>query len=159
MILHKQSQMAGSVLRFSVVDRAYHNQADSPITSCAPILRRRGIKRLPQHLVYGAISGSPFNLFYLFTILASNMWKNNTPSISSRLSSKTIRSPQTEKAQNLQEFASLGIIMSVTPIGPAASPWMDTLQDLFSNMDTSAPANRNSHFTNTVRWCMARKNN
>ena len=128
MTLHKQPRMAGSILRFSAVATAYRNQDDSPMTSCAPVLRMRDITRLPQHLVSGAISSAPFNLFYSLTTLASNMWEKNTPSISSRLSRKTTRSPQTGKAQNFQESTSLGIIMSGTPIGPAASPWMDTLQ-------------------------------
>ena len=143
--------MARFILRLSVVAMAYRNQADLPRTSCTPVLRRRDITRAPQHLVSVSISGSPFNLFYSLTTLASNMWEKNTPSISSRLSSKNTRSPQTGKEQHLQDSTSLGIIMSSTPIGPAASPWMDTLQDLFSNIDTPAPTNCNSHRTNTVR--------
>ena len=151
MTLPKQSKMAGSILRFSVVAMAYHNQADSPMTSCATVLSRRGNTRPLQHLISGAISGAPFNFFYSLTTSASNIWEKNTPSISSRLSSKTTRSPQTGKAQNLQESTSLGIILAGTPIGPAASQWMDTLQEFLSNMDTPAPENCNSHRTNTVR--------
>ena len=79
------------------------------------------------------------------------MWEKNTSSMSSRLSRKTTRSPHTGKEQNLKESTLLGIIMPGTPIVPAASPWMDTLQKLFSNMDTLAPRNRNSQRTNTVR--------
>ena len=151
MTLHKQSKMAGSILIFSAVAMAYLNQADSPMNSCPPVLRRRDITRPPQHLVSGAISGAPLNLFYSLTTSASYMWENNTPSISSRLSSKTARSLQTGKAQNLKESTSLGIIMSGPPIGPTASPWMDTLQDFLSNMDTPSPKNRNSYRTNTVK--------
>ena len=44
----------------------------------------------------------PINFFNLLTTSASDMWEKNTPSISSRLLSKTTRSPQTGKAQNLQ---------------------------------------------------------
>ena len=151
MTLPKQSKMAGSILKLSVVAMAYHNKSDSPMTSCATVFRRRGITRPPQHLVYGAISGAPINFFYSLTTSASNMWENNTPFISSIPSSKTTRSPQTGKAQNFQESTSLGIIISGAPIGPVAYPWMDTLQDFFSNMDTPDPTNRNSRCTNTVR--------
>ena len=149
--LHKQTKMAGFILIFSAVATAYLNQADLPMTSCAPILRMRSITRPQQHLVSGSISGVPSNFFYLLTTSASNMWENNTPSISARLLSKTTRSPQTGKEQNLQGSTSLGIIITGTPIGPAASPWMGTLQKFFSNMDTPVPRNRNSHRTNTVR--------
>ena len=151
MTLPKQSKMAGSILKLSVVAMAYHNKSDSPMTSCATVFRRRGITRPPQHLVYGAISGAPINFFYSLTTSASNMWENNTPFISSIPSSKTTRSPQTGKAQNFQESTSLGIIMPGTPIGPAASPWVDKLQEIFSNMEIPAPRNRNFHSTNTVR--------
>ena len=149
--LHKQPKMAGSILRFSAVAMAYRNQADSPMTSCAPAFRRRDIVRPPQHLVSGAISGVPSNFFYLLTTSESNMREKNTPSISSRLLSKTTRSPQTGKEQNLQKSTLLGIIITGMPIGPAAYPRMDTLQKVFSNMDTPAPRNRNSHCTNTLR--------
>ena len=64
MISHKQSRMDGFILILSVVAMAYRNQADLPMTSCAPVLRKRGITRPPQHLVSGAISGNPFNLSY-----------------------------------------------------------------------------------------------
>ena len=80
--LQKQTKMAGSILRSSAVVMAYRNQADLPITSWAPILRRRVITKTPQHLAYGAISVVPSNLFYSLTNLASNVWAKNTPSIS-----------------------------------------------------------------------------
>ena len=151
MTLHNQSKMDRSILRCSVIAMAYRNQADSSMTSCTPVLRRRGTTRPPQHLVSGSISGAPFNFSYSLTTSASNMWENNTPSISSRLLSRTTRSPQTGRAKNLQESTSIVIIMSGAPIGPAAYPWIGTLQECLSNIDTPAPANRNSCHTNTVR--------
>ena len=49
--------------------------------------------------------------------------------------------------------------MPGTPIGPAASPCMDTSQTFFSSMDTLSPTKLNYHRTNTARWYMAQKNN
>ena len=63
--LHKQTKMAGFILIFSAVATAYLNQADLPMTSCAPILRMRSITRPQQHLVSGSISGVPSNFFLL----------------------------------------------------------------------------------------------
>ena len=61
--LHKQPKMAGYILWSSVVATAYRNQADLPMTSCAPVFRRRYITKPPQHLASGAISGVPSNFF------------------------------------------------------------------------------------------------
>ena len=151
MISHKQFRIDGFILRFSVVAMAYCNQADSTMTSCSLVLDRRYTMRPPQHLVYGAISGAPFNSSYLLTTLASNMWEKNMPYISSRLQSRTTRSPQTGKEQNLQESNLHGVTISGTPIRPAASPWMGILQECSSSMDTPPPENHNSHHTNIVR--------
>ena len=82
MTLQKHPKMAESIFRSSAVTTAYRNQADLTMTSCAPVLIRQDIKKPPQHLEYGAISGVPSNLFYSLKKLALNMWENNTPSIS-----------------------------------------------------------------------------
>ena len=61
--LRKQPKIDVYILRFSVVAMAFRNQADSPMTSYATVLRRQYITRPTQHLVSGAISGAPPNLF------------------------------------------------------------------------------------------------
>ena len=109
MISHNQSRMDGFILRFSVVAMAYRNQAESPMTSCAHVFRRRGNTRHPQHLVSGAINGAPFNLSYSLTTSASNMWRNNTPYISSRIWSRTMRSPPTGKGGNCRNRPCMGL--------------------------------------------------
>ena len=75
--------MDGYILILSVVAMAYRNQADSSMTSCAPVLRRSYNTKPPQYLVSEAIIGALFNLSYLLTTSASNMWEKNTPYISS----------------------------------------------------------------------------
>ena len=60
-ISHNQSRMDGFILRFYAVAMAYRNQADSLMTSCAHVLRRRDNIRQPQHLISGSINGAPSN--------------------------------------------------------------------------------------------------
>ena len=45
--LHKHPKTAGSILRSSAVAMSYRNQDDLPMTSCAPVLRRRDITKPP----------------------------------------------------------------------------------------------------------------
>ena len=101
--------MDGFILKLSTVAMAYHNKADSPMTSCTLMLRRRDTTRPPQHLGSGDISGAPFNLSYSFTTLSSNMWGKNTLYISSRLLSRTMRSPQNGKGKKFRDRPCMGL--------------------------------------------------